>query len=71
MTVSDGRPDSTQQETDDWADAITTVVSNTFTDENQLARWLEYRGVDTSTWGKGQAKSVGALFEEIGSKVAS
>lgn len=30
-----------------------------------LYAWLEYRGIDTSVWGKGQAKQVSDLFHEI------
>eukprot|EP00966_Prymnesium_polylepis_P291776 6738794-Prymnesium_polylepis.1 len=44
------------------------VKSGTFTDSEELAKWLKWRGVDTSRWGQDMAKSVKSLFQEVESK---
>jgi hypothetical protein len=41
------------------------VCSGTFSSSEQLARWLQRHGVDTSCWGREKAKSVADLRKEI------
>lgn len=36
-------------------------------DLSELEAWLEARGIDTSQWGRGAAKTVAALVEEVAS----
>ena len=39
-----------------------------FSSADAVKTWLESRGVDTSTWGVGKAKTLESLLEEIEGK---